>query len=308
MRSASQPLRVGTDYSGMETPIIALRALGVRYRHLFSSDVCPKARLVIQEKFEPERLFEDATKRLPGELPEKLDLYVAGFPCQVFSSISPLAGHHRNPVRPLKHFLTCVETIEKCEPSVFILENVPRLVTTAGGHYFRKVQKVLGGLKGYRISYSILNARDYGSPQNRRRLFIVGSTKGLIRPPAPVLPPRNFESLMERGATRAKASKRSQAILDRCARRFHGPVFMNRNLVTLVCHGSPHPPCLTAVGRGVYWSKRKIFTTLREDMRLQGIPDSFSFPSGISETWGRKLVGNAMSVDVLKPLLREALR
>ncbi len=49
-------MKVGTDYSGMETPLIALKALGVKYRHLFSSEICPKARLVIQEKFKPEKL------------------------------------------------------------------------------------------------------------------------------------------------------------------------------------------------------------------------------------------------------------
>ena len=69
-------LRVGTDFSGMETPILALEALKVKYRHLFSSDICPIARRVIEEKFNPEVLYGDVHKRGTADLPRKLDIYI----------------------------------------------------------------------------------------------------------------------------------------------------------------------------------------------------------------------------------------
>ena len=55
----------------------------------------------------------------------------------------------------------------------------------------------------------------------------------------------------------------------------------------------------------MYSSKYRLLTTLREDMRLQGIPDFFHFPADMSDTVAREMVGNAMSVDVLKCLFRE---
>ncbi len=58
----------------------------------------------------------------------------------------------------------------------------------------------------------------------------------------------------------------------------------------------------------MYSSKHELITTLREDMRLQGVPDSFHFPSHVSESAGREMVGNAMSVDVLKCLFRQVLK
>jgi site-specific DNA-cytosine methylase len=306
-----RPLLVGTDYSGMETPLLALRALRVKHRHLFSSDVCPKALSVIEEKFQPEVIFTDALKRDPADLPPRLDLYVAGFPCQVFSSINQLTGNHRSPTDPLKHFRACVEAIKACRPTVFILENVPGLITSKGGRHFASIESTLNRLQPYEVHYLILNARDYGSPQNRERLFMVGFREGTPRGatlPPPKKAAKSFEDILERDAERQIPSPTKQKVLDACARQYRTPVFMVPNLVHMSFHGSVEPSCLTRNGRGLYWSKRKILTTLREDMRLQGIPDTFSFPENISVSAGRQLVGNAMSVDVLKCLLREVLK
>jgi DNA-cytosine methyltransferase len=299
-------LRVGTDYSGMETPILALRALGFNHRHVFSSEICPKARLVIEEKFAPDVLFGDATKRKAIDLPSKLDLYVAGFPCQGFSGLSDLAGYNND--TSLKHFYACVRAIKTCRPKVFILENVPRLVTIEGGTCFKRIQQVLRRIKGYQITYMFLNAKDYGGIQNRKRLFIVGTNRGPIQKPTQQVTSKTFQDIMEQGPTREKLHRKIQSMFDRCAHRYDHPVFMSRYLTSLKCSGSRMPPTLTARGGGVYWSKKKICSTLREEMRLQGIPDSFSFPKSTSKTAAKKMVGNAMSVDVLKCLLRKVIR
>ena len=74
------------------------------------------------------------------------------------------------------------------------------------------------------------------------------------------------------------------------------------------CQASKSPPTLTRRGEGIYVSGRNIVLTLREEMRLQGIPEWFSFPEGISDRQASGLVGNSMSVDVLKALFRELLK
>ena len=169
----------------------------------------------------------------------------------------------------------------------------------------------MGALKSYQISYLFLNARDYGSAQNRNRLFIVGvrrPVQSVKLPPPTKSATQTFESIMEKKAVRKKITPLQQATLDKCARRYSHPVFMVPRLTSMTCMGTRTPSPLIRQGGGIYWSKKKIITTLREDMRLQGIPDTFHFPDGISDTAGRQMVGNAMSVHVLKSLLREVLK
>ena len=313
-------LRVGTDYSGMETPIIALKCLGVDVNHIFSSEIDPKARHLILELFKPGALYSDVLLRDPSFLPKNLDLYVAGFPCQAFSSINRLAGKNRsepvsNHLRPLRHFFACLETISVCKPSVFVLENLPALVNSKSiGSSGPSVRSALGRLKSYNVSYLVLNARDYGSPQNRKRLFIVGIRRSVCphtgfafdAPPRANTVP-TFESILEKRAKRKPLGPGLKRTLEACARQHSRPVFLNPTMASLTCKGSAKPSCLTRGGGGVYWTKRGIRTTLREDMRLQGIPDSFNFPAWMSETSARRIIGNAMSVDVLRNLFRMIL-
>lgn len=291
---------------------MALQALRIPYRHLFSSESCPKVRSVIEARFSPEVLFEDALKRPVSELPRKLDLYVAGFPCQVFSPLNNLTGHHQTPKDPLRHFRVCMRTILASKPKVFVLENVPSLVTTSKGRLFAKIVKSLEELSGYSITYMILNARRYGSPQERKRLFIVGLRgkihKNIVLPPPEVAEEATFASIVERNARRSRISAHKQALLDACAARYSHHVFIPPRLVIMRCHGTVHPPCLTRRGEGLYSTKHRRYTTLREDMRLQGIPDSFRFPDHVSDTAGRQMVGNAMCVDVLVHLFRQILK
>jgi site-specific DNA-cytosine methylase len=308
-------LRVGTDYSGIEAPIVALKRLGVGVDHIFSSEICPIARKVIEDKFRPRTLYGDALLRGPRSLPSHLDLYVAGFPCQIFSPINNITGRNRNPRRPLRHFVACLDTIRRCKPHVFVLENVPGLLTAKSGAYGAAIKRELAPLgRRYHVSLLVLNSRDYGSLQHRSRIFIVGVSKtratSPIRPPPRVSSRRTFVDILEkgRGLERPRLSPKEKARFDRCARQYPHPVFMSKAMMGMRCSGSPHPPCLTRHGKGIYWSKRGIITTVREDMRLQGFPEDFRFPAGISNTRARELVGNSMSVDVLKALFREIFK
>jgi site-specific DNA-cytosine methylase len=77
---------VGTDCSGLEAPLLALRRLGFsNINHKFSSEIDDKVRAVLSANFHPEVLYRDIRDRDPHSTAE-VDLYVAGFPCQPFSS------------------------------------------------------------------------------------------------------------------------------------------------------------------------------------------------------------------------------
>merc|ERR1711935_1258305 len=76
---------IGTDCSGMEAPIQAIRNLPVKYQHKFSCDVNKDARATIEANFPHGIMYKDLTKRNNKTAPY-VDIYIAGFPCQPFST------------------------------------------------------------------------------------------------------------------------------------------------------------------------------------------------------------------------------
>ena len=301
-------LRVATDFSGMESPLVALEQLKVEVFHEFSSDTCPHARRVIQTRFSPQRVFGDVLKRDSKDLPRNIDIYVAGFPCPAFSTLSNLRGWHKTDARPLRYFKQCVKVILKCNPKVFVLENVKAITSAREGKIHRSINSFLKRYcsQNYHIVGHILNTKDYGIPQNRERLYIIGLHKSIalspLTCPRPVPLKIKFADLLEKGGKRRSISISLQTKLDACASLYDKHVFISPKIVTMVCSGSTVPSCLTRGGMGLYWSKNRQLTTVREELRLQGFPDSFTFPKGMSDSSCRELIGNSMSVNVLQAL------
>lgn len=104
----------------------------------------------------------------------KHDVLLAGFPCQPFSLMGKQKGFddERGTL-----FFTIEEILVKHKPKIIILENVKNLLTHNKGKTLNKMLNILTNKLGYDIHYKILNTSDYGIPQTRRRLFIVGFLK-----------------------------------------------------------------------------------------------------------------------------------
>lgn len=108
----------------------------------------------------------------------KIDLLVGGSPCQSFSSVGFRGG--LEDVRGTL-FYEYARIIQEVQPKVFIYENVRGLTTHDNGNTWKKMKKVFTDTLHYNISEpQVLNAADYGIPQNRRRLFVIGIRKDLI--------------------------------------------------------------------------------------------------------------------------------
>lgn len=114
----------------------------------------------------------DITKVHAATIPDH-DILCAGFPCQAFSNVGKRKGF-ADPRGEL--IFEVFRILKKKKPKAFILENVKGLTTHDGG---RTLQIILNHLNevGYNVKYRVLEAKDYGVPQIRKRLFIVGVSK-----------------------------------------------------------------------------------------------------------------------------------
>jgi len=131
--------------------------------------------------------FGDAAKINTEELPD-FDLLCGGFPCQAFS----IAGKRRgfDDTRGTL-FFEIARILEAKRPSFILLENVKGLLNHNKGQTFRTIIQALSEL-GYDIQWMVLNSKFHGVPQNRERVFIIGSLRGECRPE--ILPLRgNYE-------------------------------------------------------------------------------------------------------------------
>jgi len=179
-------MKVGTDFSGIGAPEMALKYLGIDFESVFACEIDKYARQSFAQLHKPNTFYNDITTRNHKEV-EQLDLYVAGFPCQAFSMAGKRKGFEE--ARGTL-FFNVAEFIQINQPKVFVLENVKGLLSHDKGNTFQTIVDILsngGGTQngqisldvfedglGYHIYWQVLNTKEYGIPQNRERIFIVG--------------------------------------------------------------------------------------------------------------------------------------
>lgn len=122
-----------------------------------------------------------------GEYVDKVDVVIGGPPCQGFSQKGKRQTIYDERNFLFKYFISVVELVK---PRYFVMENVPNLLTAEKGYFFNQIEKLFNNLD-YSLRAGILNAADYGVPQNRRRAIIVGKRLGT----APKLPKAHNEKV-----------------------------------------------------------------------------------------------------------------
>ena len=163
-------MKVLSLFSGIGGFDIAFQRKG--HEIIGACEIDKYARLVYARHFPKVHICEDATKINPEELPD-FDILVAGFPCQSFS----IAGRRKGfeDTRGTL-FFEIARIAQKKRPYHLLLENVKGLLSHEGGNTIRKIYKTLDEL-GYDTESHIINTKDF-LPQNRERIFIVGTLRG----------------------------------------------------------------------------------------------------------------------------------
>ncbi|MDY3480678.1 DNA cytosine methyltransferase [Riemerella anatipestifer] len=177
-------LKVATVCSGIGSPEQALKNLGIPHEIVFACEIDKYARQTYLANFKPKMMLEDMTKQDWKGQELYADLFIGGIPCQSFS----LAGNRLGEADPRGLlFYDFYKYVKIQQPKYFIIENVKGLLSNDNGRTFRKWIELLGQSENgnkfifndedslvYNLHWQVLNTKDYGLPQNRERVFLVG--------------------------------------------------------------------------------------------------------------------------------------
>ncbi len=256
--------------------------------------------------------FGDVTAIEPASLPE-FDLLVAGFPCQPFSTAGGRAGFadERGTL-----FFDVARILQHARPRHFILENVAGLLGHGAGQTFTTIVGVLTRM-GYCVEWQVVDSQDYGVPQSRERIFIVGHLGGI--PGRLVFPlGNNVGRKVDGDPKRSGYGDRvfSGPVEDSPAGELTGLVrskalgveaWATRTIATTIDanygSGPGYGGNRTQVGRVDNGVLRLRKLTPLEAERCEGLPDDWT--AGHSATQRYRQVGNAVVPNVVEAITME---
>jgi DNA (cytosine-5)-methyltransferase 1 len=248
----------------------------------------------------------DITLIDPNDIPD-FDLVLGGFPCQPFSHAGKKLGF--DDLRGTL-FFNVAQIVKIKRPKVVLLENVRGLVSHDQGRTFRRIIDVLEGDLGYKTYHKILNAKDFGVPQNRSRIFIVAFRDSVdnFEFPEPTHKPTKVSDALIPGSNRSGKYTLSDTLWSSHKRRKADHLAKGNGFgYSLFSGKSPYTSTISARyykdGSEILIEQkgknpRKL--TPREAANLQGFPRNFSIP--VSDTQAYKQFGNAVSVPVIQAI------
>lgn len=368
-------LNIGTVFSGIGSPEQALIRLGAPHRILFACDngerliSCdyPKEFAKIKElsstkekriyvdelyakstrqtnyvqqsylanyKVENDNFFQDVILLDGTDFKNKVDLFIGGSPCQSFSIAGTRGGFEDT--RGTLFFEYC-RLVKEIQPTVFIYENVYGVLTHDKGRTWETMKNVFGEL-GYHFTWQILDARDYGIPQGRRRLFVVGfkDMKSFLKftfPPHIDLskqPLSTMQDMLEENL--AIGSMQSiNGVLQRIDEkrgepdeRYYLSEALEKYVLSPGTKNFMHHDAKTdlpiaralvknmgntyraSVNNYVHTHGRIRHLTMREVHRLMGFPDSYNIV--VSKAQAYKQAGNSIVVDVMMNIEKQIIK
>lgn len=228
--------------------------------------------------------YGDATTIDPHALPD-FDLLVGGFPCQAFSIGGKRLGFEdaRGTL-----FFDIARILAVKLPRFFILENVKGLLSHQSGETFRTIIRTLDEL-GYDLQWQVLNSKDYGVPQSRERVYIVGNLGGTRRPE--VFPITGETTRRPRPVTDSRFG------VVRTNKPGRPEFFTERSIATTLDANYSKGLDNHGARTGVVENGKIRRLTPIECERLQGFPDNWTIGS---DTQRYKQCGNAVTVPVVR--------
>lgn len=281
--------------------------LGKRYKKLpykivHASDFDKHATDTYNHNFKHKAICCDVRDLHGNTLPD-CDIILGGFPCQSFSTVNPTKDTNDARANLYKEMLRIVSNKL---PLAFIAENVKGMMTLEKGEIMNRILSDFKSI-GYNVNYKLLNAADYGVPQRRERVFIVGIRSDVNKEyifPTALHSENGSNSWISLGEIitelninedRYYFSKRAVEGMKNAKPNMKRGLFqdLNKPCLTITSHlakvslNSRDPVLLVNPDEELY---RRF--TVKEAAAIQSFPDSFSFP--VSDFQAYKQIGNAI--------------
>ena len=252
----------------------------------------------------------DITQIEAEEIP-KFDILLAGFPCQAFSIAGKRKGF--DDTRGTM-FFEVERILEYHKPKCFMLENVKGLTNHDKGNTFRVMRDILENKLGYKIYYKVLNAKDFGVPQNRERIIIVGFKNHDVEFefPKPSGIKTKLGDILEKEvepkytiSDRIWASHQRRKETHRAKGNGFGYNLFNADseytsTISARYYKDGSEILIEQKGK----NPRKL--TPREAARLQGFPDDFKLPCSDGQMW--KQFGNSVPTKMINAVAKNVVK
>ena len=255
----------------------------------------------------------DITQISSSEIPVH-DILIAGFPCQAFSQAGKQLGFEdtRGTL-----FFDIARILKEKRPKSFLLENVKNLVRHDKGKTFKVIKNTLLEL-GYSVHHKVLRAGDFGVPQNRERIYIVGFDKNQVsnydsfKFPKPTYEPTKLGNILENNANEKytisdklwEGHQRRKAEHQNKGNGFGYTLFNADSEYTNTISARYYKDGSEILIEQKGKNPRKL--TPREAARLQGFPENFIIP--VSDTQAYKQFGNSVAVPVVEKIALQLIK
>lgn len=220
------------------------------------------------------------------DIAEDVDLVVGGFPCQDFSFAGKRQGVNTKRGQLYK---SMIKIIKKVSPKMFLVENVKGLLSIDEGKVFNQMIKDFEKI-GYIVSYKLFAISDFGIPQKRERIILIGTKKGVL--PKFIFPKKYMQKHV--------CIQDVLADLEYCdegsvSNHYWSKAKKNKGQGNIVVNKNGLSPTIRSEHHGnieFHWNEKRRLSA-REVARIQSFPDNFVFYS--STTSAYKQVGNAVA-------------
>ena len=273
----------------------ALKSLGMKC--VFTSEIDDYARKTYLENFSDDYLKKD--KYFAGDIWNvdfssipKFDILCAGFPCQPFSQAGHKKGFKDNKDGNL--FFSIREILKVKKPKVFFLENVRHLKNHDKGNTFKVIYKTLQKLN-YTFDYKVIKASDFGLPQHRPRIYMVGFYKPVLKKAYKDLSftfPREIPLKL----------KLSDIFGGFVSKDLNGKIEREIGF-TLRVGGGRSPITDRRNWDGYIVNKKIVRINPKQGLQMMGFPKTFKFP--VSDNQAMKQLGNSVAVNVVRAIGKE---
>ena len=244
------------------------------------------------------------------------DVLCAGFPCQSHSTLGKRKGLKDSRG---KLFNVLCKYIRYTQPKTILLENVKGLLSSDGGKTFKYILKCLQRI-GYHLSWALLDSKNFGLPQHRERVYIVGNLKQTVNLSKLIKyksakdnalkhfldkkkPDENLTCSIfkdNKFILKPKKTRIGFILRSKLSNYTNRKLFSSNGIIGTINTGSPPP---------IYDERYKVARHLSKSelKACQGFPKSFKFPLNTSRSEVVHYIGNSVSINVVSRIIKDAI-